>query len=121
MYNQLLKYLVQVSKRFQFIELSISAVEKLKKVITRQGCSHLAEETWLPPLQFPNQTRSKRFSFKHQDIAFYGCSEIIRTRNFTVFTVHATILDNLWQFLIFSNYIGEIDHFTFDLLKRSNA
>ena len=24
-------------------------------------------------------------------IAFYGCSEIIRTRNFTIFTVYATI------------------------------
>ena len=25
------------------------------------------------------------------DIAFYGCSQIIRTRNFTSFTVYATI------------------------------
>ena len=30
-------------------------------------------------------------------------------------------LDNLGRFLIFSNYIGEIDHFTLDLLKRSDS
>ena len=37
----------------------------------------------------------------NRDIALYGCSEIIRTRNFTIFTVYATILDYLWELLIF--------------------
>ena len=32
-----------------------------------------------------------------KDIAFYGCSEIMRTRNFTVFTVYATIFG---QFMV---------------------
>ena len=30
-------------------------------------------------------------------------------------------LDNLWRVSIFSNYIGEIDHFILDLLKRSDT
>ena len=49
---------------------------------------------------------------------FYDCSEIIRTRNFTMFTVHATIFGQFTIAFHFSNYIGETDHFTLDLLKR---
>ena len=30
-----------------------------------------------------------------KDIAFYGCLKIIRTRNFTIFTLHATIFEQL--------------------------
>ena len=30
-------------------------------------------------------------------------------------------LDNLWRVFTFSNYIEEIDHFTLDLLKRSDT
>ena len=30
-----------------------------------------------------------------RDIAFYGCSEIIRIRNFTIFTLYATIFGRL--------------------------
>ena len=56
-----------------------------------------------------------------RDIAFYGCSEVIRTRNFTIFTVYATIFGQFTAVFIFSNYTGEIDHFTLDLLKRSNT
>ena len=56
-----------------------------------------------------------------RDIAFYGCLEIIRTRSFTIFTVYVQVLDNFRQLFIFSNYIGEIDHFTLDLLKRSDT
>ena len=53
-----------------------------------------------------------------KDIAFYGCTEIIQTRNFTIFTVYATSFRHFMA--AFSNYIGEIDHFTLtlDLLKR---
>ena len=43
-----------------------------------------------PPLQIPNQTRSNSFRFKHQEY-YIRCSEIIRTRNFTIFTIYATI------------------------------
>ena len=37
-------------------------------------------------LKFPNQTRSTVTFSNIRDIAFYGCSEIIRTRNFRIFT-----------------------------------
>ena len=60
------------------------------------------------PLQFPKQLRSTSFSLKHQR---YGCSEIIRTRNFTIFSVYTTIFFKLRVAL------REIDHFTLELLK----
>ena len=55
------------------------------------------------------------------DVAFYGCSEIMRTRNFTIFSAHAKMF---WQFTTsfhFSNCLREIHHFTLELLKRSNT
>ena len=48
-----------------------------------------------------------------RNIAFYGCSEIIRTKNFIIFTVYAIIFGQFIAAFHFSNYIGEIDHFTF--------
>ena len=54
-----------------------------------------------------------------RDISFYGCSEIKRTRNFTIFTVNAKIFGQFTA--AFHNYIGEINHFTLDLLKRSDT
>ena len=62
------------------------------------------------PLHFNFRNKEgPKISVSNRDIAFYGCSDIIRTRNFAIFTVHATIefLDNLWQLFIFSNYIRE--------------
>ena len=50
-------------------------------------------------------------------IAFYGCLEIIQTRNFTIFTVHATSFGQFSAAFHFSNYIGEIDHFTLTFRK----
>ena len=53
-----------------------------------------------------------------RDIAFYGCTEIIWTRNFRIFTVYAI---NFGQIMVaFANFIGEIDHFTPELLKRAD-
>ena len=43
--------------------------------------------------------------------------KIIRTGNFTIFTVYATIFGQFMGFFIFSNHIGEIAHFTLELLK----
>ena len=84
--------------------------QKLTKVWSwglYQGRSHFNFRTKQGP----------KISVSHiRDIAFYRCSEIIRTRNFTVLQ----FLDNLWRLFIFSNYIEEINHFTLDLLKRSN-
>ena len=53
-----------------------------------------------------------------RDIAF-GCSEIIRTRSFTIFTGYATIFRQLTH--VFSNYKRELYHFTLDLLKKSDT
>ena len=56
-----------------------------------------------------------------RDIAFYGYSEIIRTRNFTILPCMVQFLDNLCWLFIFSNCVRETDHFTLDLLKRSDT
>ena len=48
----------------------------------------------MPLTSNPNEKRSNCFSFKHQEYCFldeYCCSEIIWTRNFTTFTLSATI------------------------------
>ena len=65
------------------------------------------------PLQFPNQTRSNSFSFKHQECCFL---QVFRPE-LSRFLPHVLqFLDNLRRPLIFSNYIGEVDHFTLDHL-----
>ena len=57
-----------------------------------------------------------------RDIAFYGCSEVIPNKNFKIFTAYATTFDQFMPtFHFFSNYIGAIDHFTLDCLKRSDT
>ena len=53
-----------------------------------------------------------------RNIGLNRCSDIIWAINFTIFTMYATILENLQWLFIFSNYMGKIDHFTLDLLKR---
>ena len=68
-----------------------------------------------------NKTMVKKLSVSNiKGIAFYACSEVIRTRNFTVFTVFATNFESITAAFHFSNYIG-IDQFTLDLLKRSDT
>ena len=52
-----------------------------------------------------------------RDVAFYECSEITQTRNFTIFNAYTTTFGQFTVDFIFSNNIGEIDHFTLDLLK----
>ena len=52
-----------------------------------------------------------------RSIAFYGCLEILRTRNFTIFTVYATSFGQFSAAFHFSNYIGGIDHFTLTFRK----
>ena len=50
-----------------------------------------------------------------KDTGFYGCSKIMQIRNFTIFTVGATIFGQLTH--LFSNCEREIDHFMLDHLK----
>ena len=58
-----------------------------------RGCkkTRLTPLPHLLTLQFLNQTRSKSFTFKHHGYCFNECSDITRTRNFTIFTVYVTI------------------------------
>ena len=55
------------------------------------------------------------------EYCFYGCLEIIRTKNFTILPYMLQFLNNLPRFFIFSNYIWGIDHFKLDFLKTSDA
>ena len=55
---------------------------------TIQGRSHWGAQGG-GAISEPNKVQ--KFHFKHQGYYFYGCSEIIWTRTFTVFTVYATI------------------------------
>ena len=88
-----------------------------------QGQNHWGGQGSYGPSHFNFQTKKgPTVSVSNiRDIAFYGCLEIIRTRSFTIFTVYVQVLDNFRQLFIFSNYIGEIDHFTLDILKGSDT
>ena len=58
-----------------------------------QGRSHWGSQEGHGPPHFSFRTKQgPKVSVSNiTDIAFYGCSEIIRTRNFTIFTVYVTI------------------------------
>ena len=56
-------------------------------------------------------------SVSNRDISFYECLEIIPTRNMTIFTLSVTIFGQFTGAFHFSNYIGEIDHFSLDFWK----
>ena len=75
----------------------------------------------LPHFNFQTKQGPEMSVSNFRDVAFYRCSESIRTRNFTIFTRMLEFLDNLWRIFTFSNYIQEIDHFKLDLLKRSDT
>ena len=72
-----------------------------------------------PHFNFPTKQGPTVSVSNNRDVAYNECSEIIRTRNFTIFNVSYILqfLDNLQRLFIFSNYSGEIDYFTLDLLK----
>ena len=91
------------------------------KQLCQQGRSHWGEGSRVAPFNFQTKTRSTNFSFKHQGYCFLPMFRNYTDRNFAIFTVYATIFGKLWRLFIFSNYLGEIDRFTFDLLKRSNT
>ena len=75
-----------------------------------------------PRLQFLYETRFNCLSFKHQ-----GYFSLWVFRNYTdqkfhnYYRVCYKFGKIYGSFSIFSNYIGEIDHFTLDLLKRSDT
>ena len=61
-----------------------------------QGDSHWGEQgAMVPHFNFWTKQSPTFWVSKIRDIACYGCSEIIRTRNFTIFTVYAAIFGQL--------------------------
>ena len=83
-----------------------------------------ARGPWQFPLQFPNQTRSNSFSFKHQGYCFLRVF-----RNFTIFTVYTTIFGQFtaaFHFFILRRGnrslpiapSGKVRCVTLDLLKK---
>ena len=80
------------------------------------------------PLQLLNKNVPTVSVSNFRDIVFYGCSEIILTRNFTIFTVYATISGQFMAVFHFlqlhkgnrSLYVGppkKVRYLTLDLLK----
>ena len=102
-------------------EGSLSKLEIKKCLTAYQEQSHwgwgLAGQPWPPHFNFWNQ-QGPTISFSSiRDIAFSACSEIIWTRNFTIFIVYATIFG---QYTAVSDFFwlhtGKY-HFTLDFLK----
>ena len=75
-----------------------------------------------PPLQFPKQRRSKNFSFK-QGYCFLWMLRYYTDQKFRNFyrACYNRIFGQFMAAFHFSNYIREKDHFTLDLLKRSDT
>ena len=81
-----------------------------------QGCSHRrgmrgARRTMAPPLQFPNQTRSKRFGFKRRGYCFLGEFRNNTDQKFHNFYRMLPFLDSSLTF-----FERELDHFRLYLL-----
>ena len=57
----------------------------------RGGVGGPCARTPSPHFNFRTEQGSKLSHSNIRDIVFYGCSEIMRTKNFTIFTVYATI------------------------------
>ena len=95
-----------------------------------QGRSHWGARVggWPPHFNFRTKQGPTVSVSNIRDIAFYGCSVIIRTRNFTIFTVYTTIFR---QFTAVSHFfllrrvnillhVGpseKVQYLTLDLLK----
>ena len=75
----------------------------------------------VPRLQFLNQKGPTVLVSNIRGIAFYGCSETVWIRNFTIFTVCVLqFWDNIQRATShFSNYTEEIDNFLLNFLKIS--
>ena len=66
-----------------------------------------------PHFNFQTKKGPKVSVLNITDIAFYGCSEFIRSRNFTIFTVYAIIFVQFMAAFHFFLLYKRSDHFTF--------
>ena len=105
----------EIKKLFLRFPLKIHAFLK-----ETQGRSHCGGQDGHVPRPPPPPTSiskpNKVHLFQFQTSGILLLTKIIRTRNFTIFTVYANI------YRVFLNYLwlGEIYHFTLDLLKSSD-
>ena len=102
---------------------------KIQCTYTTQGRSHWgARRVMTPHFNFRTKQGPKVSVSNIRDIAFYGCSEIIRTRNFTIFTIYATTFGEFTAAFYFfylhmgtrSFHVGpseKVRYLTLDLLK----
>ena len=64
----------------------------------------------------------EQFQFKTSEILLStGAQKLYGPEISQISPCMLQFLDNIQQFLIFSNYTGKIDHFSLDFLKRSNT
>ena len=64
----------------------------------------------------------QQFQFQTSAIlSFMGVQELYGQEISRFLPCMLQSLDNLWQIFIFFNYIRDTDHFTMDLLKRSDS
>ena len=70
---------------------------------------------------FLNQTRSKSFISNIRDITFTDVQKLYGPERLQFLPCMLQFLDNLWGRFNFSNYVGKKDHFTLNLLKRSDT
>ena len=97
---------------------------RLKFSYIKQGRSHWWGQGVIPP--FPHfNFRTKQGPIasvsKITDIAFTGIEKLNGPEISRFLPCMLQFLDNVRRLSIFSNYIGKIDHFTLDLLKRSDT
>ena len=75
-----------------------------------------------PPTSIPEPNKSQKFHFHTSGILHFTDVQKLFGPEISQFLPGMLqCLDNLWRLFIFSNYyIREIDHFTLDLLERSD-
>ena len=122
------RYCIKIIKeKTQFINLNFYQFLIWKMPLTvfkNRGVATRGDQVAMAPLlQFPSQKRYKSFRFKHQGYCFVltDVQKLLGPEISQFLPCMLQFLDNLWRLIIFSNYIGEINHFTLDLLKRSNT
>ena len=75
-----------------------------------------------PPTSISKPKEVQQFQFQTSEILLFTVFQKLYGPEISRFLpCMLQVLDSLRQLFIFSNYIGETDHFTLDLLKRSDT
>ena len=100
-----------LSQMLLFLFLAYQKQYMLSRGVATEGSRVRGRKS--PPFNFRTRKGSIVSVSNIRDTAFYECSEIIQAKNFKIFTLYPTIFG---QFTVASDYTGELDHFTLDLL-----